>query len=121
MDDRMDDEQMDGNIYLFCLDGWTGRMTGWMTGRIQGKLHFIPTFFNICNMELRKVDKHLSVTDYAQHHGHFLNDNKRFVVFLNDWEALDPGLLYPVSTFHQTGNQRHCDATYEPQFGIPAF
>ncbi len=31
---------MDGNIYLFCLDGWTGRMTGWTTGRIQGKLHF---------------------------------------------------------------------------------
>jgi hypothetical protein len=36
----MDDERMDGNIYLFCLDGWTGRMTGWTTGRIQGKLHF---------------------------------------------------------------------------------
>ncbi len=27
-------------IYLFCLDGWTGWMMGWMTGRIQEKLHF---------------------------------------------------------------------------------
>lgn len=61
-------------------------------------------------MELRKVIKHPSVTDYAQHHGHLLNDNKGFVVFLNVWEALDPGLWYPVSTFHQTGHQRHCDA-----------
>jgi hypothetical protein len=55
-------------------------------------------------MELRKVGKHPSVTDYAQHHGHLLDDNKGFVVFLNVWEALDPGLLYPVSTFHQTGH-----------------
>jgi hypothetical protein len=40
MDDRMDDERKDGNIYLFCLDGWTEWMMGWTTRWIQGKLHF---------------------------------------------------------------------------------
>ncbi len=31
-------------------DGWTGRMDGWMTGRMDGNDHFIPTFFIICNI-----------------------------------------------------------------------
>jgi hypothetical protein len=44
-------------------------------------------------MELKKVGKHPSVTDHAQHHGHLLNDNKGFGVFLNVWEALDPGTV----------------------------
>jgi len=40
----------------FNVNGWMkGRMGGWMMGWMDGKLHFVPTSFTICNIQASPV------------------------------------------------------------------